>query len=58
MRDKNYVCKSIIQMVLKEGYTDRGVIAEELGISRKYVSRIINRFELELKDKILEKLDN
>ena len=56
MRGKSYVIKSVIQMVLVEGYTDRGVIAEELGVSRKYIANVINHLEPETRDKIKIKL--
>lgn len=58
VREKNYTTKAIKQMVLDEGITDRGQIADELGITRKALACHINRLELELKTAILEKLDN
>lgn len=57
VRERNYTTKAIKQMVLYEGITDRGQIADELGITRKALTCQINRMELELKIAILEKLD-
>ena len=56
MRGKSYVVKSVIQMVLQEGYKDRGVIAEELGVSRKYIANVINNLDPQLRDRIKFKL--
>lgn len=58
VREKGYTTKAIKQMVLEEGITDRGQIADELGITRRAVSSSINRMEMELKMAILNKLDN
>lgn len=43
MKDRYYNAKSVLQMILREGYTDYDVIAEELGITRRSVVRIINQ---------------
>lgn len=41
MRRKEYLVKSIIQMVLQEGIVDYITIADELGISKRKVSYTI-----------------
>lgn len=52
----DYVKKSVIQMVMKEGYTDRAVIADELGVSRKHISRTISKIGSPLREKIEQRL--
>ncbi len=59
MRDyarQGYARKSVVQMVLKEGYTDRNVIADELGVTRKYVTNIIGKLESPLREAIEARL--
>ena len=51
-----YAKKSLIQMVLKEGYTDKAVIADELGVTRKYVTHIIRKMGSPLREIIESKL--
>ena len=58
VRAKDYYQKAIAQMILEEGMTDRGEIAEELGITRKALSSRIQRLNPELKMKILDKLED
>lgn len=53
--ERNYYLKAIVTMVIEENYTDRGEIADELGITRR-LSAIIRNFPFSLRVEIEDKL--
>lgn len=54
--ERNYYLKAIVTMVIEENYTDRGEIADELGITRRRLSAIIRNFPFSLRVEIEDKL--
>jgi len=54
--ERNYYLKAIVTMVIEENYTDRGEIADELGITRRKLSTIIRNFPLSIRVEIEDKL--
>lgn len=56
MKERSYAIKSVVQMVLVEGYNDIQEIADELGVSRKYINNIIRKLEPTIQKKVREKL--
>ena len=54
--DRNYYLKAVVTMVFEENCTDRGIIADELGISRRKLSTIIRNLPFYLRVEIEDKL--